>query len=117
MMRKREIKSEEGLSVSDIYSILVADLGINPEYVLDRMEMYEVNALIKNQYRRHKDDWEQARLIAYLIAQCNSKKRMKLTDIVKFPWEKKNVKDEIDFEAIKRIRAKAHSMLENNVIK
>ena len=91
-------------------------MGINPEYVLDRMEMYEVNALIKNQYRRHKDDWEQARLIAYLIAQCNSKKRMKLTDIVKFPWEK-NVKDEIDFEAIKRIRAKAHSMLENNVIK
>ena len=81
------------------------------------MEMYEVNALIKNQYRRHKDDWEQARLIAYLIAQCNSKKRMKLTDIVQFPWEKKNVKDEIDFEAIKRIRAKAHSMLENNVIK
>lgn len=93
-------------------------MGINPEYVLDRMEMYEVNALIKNQYRRHKDDWEQARLIAYLIAQCNSKKRMKLTDIVQFPWEKKkNVKDEIDFEAIKRIRAKAHSMLENNLIK
>ena len=105
------------MNLGDIYSILVADLGINPEYVLDRMEMYEVNALIKNQYRRHKDDWEQARLIAYLIAQCNSKKRMKLTDIVKFPWEKKNVKDEIDFEAIKRIRAKAHSMLENNVIK
>ena len=92
------------------------DLGIAPDYVLDKMEMYEVNALIKNQYRRHKDDWEQARLIAYLIAQCNSKKRMKLTDIVQFPWEK-NVKDEIDFEAIKRIRAKAHSMLENNVIK
>lgn len=92
-------------------------MGIAPDYVLDKMEMYEVNALIKNQYRRHKDDWEQARLIAYLIAQCNSKKRMKLTDIVQFPWEKKNVKDEIDFEAIKRIRAKAHSMLENNVIK
>lgn len=82
------------------------------------MEMYEVNALIKNQYRRHKDDWEQARLISYLIAQCNSKKRMKLTDIVQFPWEKKkNVKDEIDFEAIKRIRAKAHSMIDNNLIK
>ena len=95
----------------------MVDLGIAPDYVLDKMEMYEVNALIKNQYRRHKDDWEQARLIAYLIAQCNSKKRMKLTDIVQFPWEKKNVKDEIDFEAIKRIRAKAHSMLENNVIK
>lgn len=95
----------------------MVDLGINPEYVLDRMEMYEVNALIKNQYRRHKDDWEQARLIAYLIAQCNSKKRMKLTDIVQFPWEKKNIKNEIDFEAIKRIRAKAHSMLENNLIK
>ena len=92
------------------------DLGIAPDYVLDKMEMYEVNALIKNQYRRHKDDWEQARLIAYLIAQCNSKKRMKLTDIVTFPWEK-NVKNEIDFEAIKRIREKAHSMIDNNLIK
>lgn len=81
------------------------------------MEMYEVNALISNTWRRHKDEWEQARLISYIVAQCNSKKRMKMTDIVKFPWEKKSVKEEIDFGAIKRIREKAHSMLENDMIK
>ena len=95
---------------------LLLKLRLNPEYV-DQMEFFECIAALKHQEYAIQDGWEQARLIAYLIAQCNSKKRMKLTDIVQFPWEKKNVKDEIDFEAIKRIRAKAHSMLENNVIK
>ncbi len=38
-------------------------------------------------YLKHKDDWEQARLISYLIAQSNSTKKLKLEDIIKFQWD------------------------------
>lgn len=54
---------------------------------MDQMEMYEVKAIMEYQYYAHKEDWEQARLISYLIAQTNSTKQMKVTDILKFPWD------------------------------
>lgn len=40
------------------------------------------------EYYAHKDSWEQARLVAYLVAQSNSSKKINLTDIAKFYWEK-----------------------------
>lgn len=52
------------------------------------MEMYEVRAVMDYEYLAHKDSWEQARLVAYLVAQSNSSKRINLTDIAKFYWEK-----------------------------
>lgn len=52
------------------------------------MEMYEIRAIMDYEYLAHKDSWEQARLVAYLIAQSNSSKKLKITDILKFYWEK-----------------------------
>ncbi len=64
---------------------------------------------MKYSYYRHKEDWEQARLISYLIAQVNSKKKLKVTDIVKFPWESETDKDDtyISEEDIKMLSEKA----------
>ena len=44
---------------------------------------------MKYSYLKHKDNWEQARLISYLIAQSNSTKKLKLEDIIKFQWDDK----------------------------
>lgn len=55
---------------------------------MDEMEMYEVRAVMDYEYLAHKDSWEQARLVAYLVAQSNSSKQLKATDIAKFYWEK-----------------------------
>lgn len=52
--------------------------------------MYEVRAIMDYEYLAHKDSWEQARLVAYLVAQSNSTKRINLTDIANFYWEKEN---------------------------
>lgn len=49
--------------------------------------MYEVRAVLKYEYYSKKDSWEQARLIAYLIAQVNSKKSLKQSDIINFYWD------------------------------
>lgn len=50
--------------------------------------MYEIRAVMDYEYLAHKDSWEQARLVAYLVAQTNSTKQLKLEDITKFYWEK-----------------------------
>ncbi len=67
---------------------MTLELGLNPEYILDRAEFYEICALMKSNYKKHKDLWEAARLISFVVAQCHSyKKKLQLHDIVTFPWE------------------------------
>ena len=88
-------------------------LHYSPEYVLDKMEMYEVNAALKYQYYAYKEEWEQARLISYLIAQTNSKKRLKIEDIIKFPWDGKEIEQDkvISKEDINRLNKMAQAYI------
>lgn len=72
-----------------MFAILTLDLGISPDYVLDQMQTYEVTALIEHRSHKHREHWEQARFVAFIIAQCNTKKKLKLTDLIKFDWDGK----------------------------
>lgn len=63
-------------------------MGLSPSYVLDEMQFYEIESLLDSYYLRHKDSWEQARLIAYMTARVNSKGDLSPDDIMKFHWEK-----------------------------
>lgn len=51
-------------------------------------------------FYRHKDNWEQARLISYLIAQTHSSKKLKLEDIIKFSWEQEDKKPKMAAETL-----------------
>ena len=51
------------------------------------MKPYELVIICDSLHLRVKDSWEQARLISYVIAQGNSTKRIKPTDIINFGWE------------------------------
>ena len=62
--------------------------GLDPGYVLDRIQTYEIEALIENMWMKSKESWEQARLQAYLTAQVNSTKTIDMTEFMTFPWEK-----------------------------
>ena len=65
--------------------------------------MYEISAILKNGYMKHQDEWEQSRLIAYVIAQCNSTKTIKPEQIISFEWDKNNSrKKQITNEQIKK---------------
>lgn len=79
--------------------------------------MYEIEPYIKNLHLRSKEDWEQARLGAYITAQVNSTKKLKITDIIEFPWEKKEMKKtgktDISNEDIERLRNKAKQWMDN----
>lgn len=57
------------------------------------MEFYEIRAIMKYQYLAYKEQWEQARLVAYVTACANSTKKSKLkkpTDLITFSWEEGN---------------------------
>lgn len=98
--------------------MLVLQYGLNTEYVLDKMEMYEVKSLLKYQHYKFKEEWEQTRLLAYITAQCNSTKKLKLDDIIKFPWEveEKKKASAITNEELQRLKDKAQKMLANKLI-
>lgn len=83
------------------------------------MQMYEVRAILKYKYLANKDSWEQARLISYLIAQTNSRKKLKLTDITKFYWEDESDESTSDTSMsnadLARLREKAKQYIKNNI--
>lgn len=87
--------------------------GISPKYVLDEMQMYEINALMDNKHLSVKDSWEQARMIAYMIAQVNSKKKLNPDDVIKFSWDENTASGDtsISDEDIERLRQKADNYL------
>ena len=93
--------------------MLVLKHHIDPSYVLDEMEFYEINALLKYEHYSHKDDWEQARLIAYMVAQVNSKKKLTFQDITKFYWEDEQDEHDtsINKRDIERLKQKAEAYI------
>lgn len=83
------------------------ELRYPPSYVLDEMKFYEVNAALRYSHYAYKDSWEQARLIAYFIAQTNSTKRLDIEDVIKFYWEKEEKHTSISKEEIERLKRQA----------
>ena len=94
-------------------------MGLQPDYVLDKIQTYELKALMDYGYLRNKEDWEMSRLISYVTAQCQSTKKLKTTDIVKFPWEEKQKatprQTEIDKKKIEQIRMMAKEIIKNGL--
>lgn len=91
-------------------------LGFPPDYVLDKMEWYEVNAALKYQHYAIKDGWEQARLIYSIIYNANTKHPKKMNDLFSFTWEKEQEKTDtsISNEDIERLNKMAQAYLEEN---
>jgi hypothetical protein len=51
------------------------------------MKPYELQIICDSLHLRIKDSWEQARMISYVTAQVNSKKRLRPNDLITFAWE------------------------------
>ena len=99
---------------------------VTAEYFLDRMKPYELTIICDSLHLRVKESWEQTRMISYLIAQTNSKKRLKPTDLMQFQWEhtddvKQPKTKPLTIEDVERIKAQAiereNSLKEKGIIK
>ncbi len=52
--------------------------------------MYEIQPLLERSSYKHRESWEQTRLLMYVIAQGNSTKKLAPSDLLKFPWDEEN---------------------------
>lgn len=84
--------------------------GVQPDYVLDRMNFYEIEALLENLWMKNKESWEQTRIQAYITAQTQSTKKIDMNDMMSFPWEKKVEKVEDTPEDIEMMRKEMKEM-------
>lgn len=74
------------------------------------MTLDEVRLYLEGYERRKRDAWEQTRILGYIMAQVNSTKPIKQTDILSFPWDKKSHKAKpipVPISEMERLRAKA----------
>lgn len=105
------------IPIEEIYSLVVVESGIDPDYFLDKMKWYEVEACIKGLENKNKASWEQCRFLSYIIAQVNSTKKLKPTDILSFAWDKPQTDDKntsISNEDIERLKNKAKQYMERH---
>jgi len=79
---------------------------------MDEMQDYEIQDCLDNIPYLNTNEWESARLNAYVTAQVNSKKKLSPQDIVKFAWEKEEVSSNIEIsnEDIDRLRKKSEQI-------
>lgn len=52
------------------------------------MEEWEVYNFYDSLKYCNRSEWEQTRLIMYILAQVNSKKKLEMTEILSFPWDR-----------------------------
>ncbi|SFF96416.1 hypothetical protein [Prevotella sp. KH2C16] len=63
--------------------MLVCELGLSPGYVLDEMQVYEMQPLIDKAYLRDRESWEQTRLVCNYIHNALFKGTFRM----RFPWD------------------------------
>lgn len=73
------------------------------EYFLDELQQWELNLIVNNIKYLDRNEKEIDRYKLYISVQANSKKKLKIEDIMKLPWDdeqdekwSKEYKEEID---------------------
>ena len=97
--------------MTEVFQFLVIRLGLDPAYVLDEMQLYELGPLFDKMHLKERDSWEQARLIAWMVAQTRSKKKIKMEDIAEFPWDNERLEADTGMskKEFERLKAKAEA--------
>lgn len=96
---------------------------LNPEYVLDKIKFYEINALFKYSFYKCQDEWEQTRMLGFINAKCAGNKDLTLQKLITFPWEgdeniiRKTEITKTDMEEFDRLKNLSEIMIKNNVLK
>lgn len=78
---------------------MVVKCGVSPEYFLDEMSEKETESLLKTHNEVYREEAEERRWLAYVIAQSLTGGYQSPMDLRKYPWDIEQVADE---EEIKR---------------
>lgn len=95
-----------------VFEFKVVDLN----YFMDEMQEYEVSLILDNLKYLDRNKWEQTRFQVYVTAQMNTRKRLKKTDIMKFPWDNGDADADADKEIetvdVERLKEKSQKIIE-----
>lgn len=88
---------------------------ISLDYFMDEMQEYEIHDLYNMLQYTDLGKWEMTRWLLYAIIQVNSKKKIKIEDVLKFPWDKDYIKldKNISDNDIERLKKKSQEILKN----
>lgn len=82
-------EEKESVMVSDLASRLIAVVGVDAHYVMDEMELWEIEDIFKAFEQKERNRMEENRLWTYFTLLPNiTKKNFKPSDMIQFPWEK-----------------------------
>jgi hypothetical protein len=103
------------MDMSALYSVIVVQCGIAPDYFLDRMQWYEVDACLKGLELSERTGWEQTRCLCYVTAQVQSSKKLNPLDMLSFEWDRERKGDTgISDVEIARLKKKAEKIVNSN---
>lgn len=75
-----------------MFQLFVGEIGIDRHTFYYDLRWWEVKAIIRGYNARHHTSWEQMRWVAYHVNYCmglpKGETAPKVTEWVKFPWEK-----------------------------
>ena len=74
---------------------------------MDQLQDWEVYDIYSMLQYADSTSWEQTRWLMYVIAQVNSRKQLKVTDILKFSWDDVQKNTRITDDEIQRLKEKA----------
>jgi hypothetical protein len=81
-----------------LYAFLTLRCGISPEYVLDKMRMYEMRSLLSHYDMKTMEQWEMTRTISFFTAQSQSAKPLDIKSMIPFPWDGKRTESALTDE-------------------
>jgi len=90
--------------VHELFKILVVEYKlVDYQYFMDTMQEWELDHFLSSLQYADRNLWESSRFTSYIIAQINSKKQLRPTDIMKFTWDKQE--KQLDLNNKKEIEA------------
>ena len=77
--------------------VVVGEIGIDRTTYLYELPFWEIRLIIRGYYRRHRANWEQARLVAYCAAHCMGSKTPppSVEEWLRFTWQNEYSHEEI----------------------
>ena len=93
------------MTAHELYERIVGEGGLSPEYFMHRMTVAEAISYLRGQDRRHRQGWEQTRLLGGLVHKVLTGADWEPP----FPWDKeaKKVEDDTSAEEMRSLRALA----------
>lgn len=106
-LESSEDSDEDPIPLSEIYSTIVYDCGVDPNYFLDKMDWHEVVSLYQHHAKREENRLHELRWAIYPLFAVQSPKQIKIEKVWPLPSDKPTI---ISKEDIKKSQKKTLEM-------